>query len=121
MCNGQFESNFAEIKSTCNKINKIWLCHCCTNMNSVVMQQSKTHTCSFNKEVTPLWCLGWLVLNEKQGKQESLNHYRIIMNVPHQKVLQEQQPNIHKVGFVEKQSNTAMNYSALSNVEQEQL
>ena len=43
------------------------------------------------------------------------------MNVPHQKVLQEQQPNIHKVDILEKQSNTAMNYSALSNVEQEQL
>ena len=37
--------------------------------------------------------LGWVVVNEKQGKQESLSHYRIIMDmqiVVNQKALQEQ-------------------------------
>ena len=33
-------------------------------------------------------------VNEKQGKQESLNHYRIITNVADQNALQEQPHNI---------------------------
>ena len=56
---------------------------------------------------------------KKQGKQESLNHYRIITNVAVQKDLQEQPHNTHKVSFLERQCNSAMNYSALSNVEHE--
>ena len=44
------------------------------------------------------------------------------MNVADQKALQEQPHNTHKVGFVEKQYDSAMkNCSALSNVEQEQI
>ena len=57
---------------------------------------------------------------KKQGKQESLNHYRIITNVAVQKDLQEQPHNTHKVSFLERQCNSAMNYSTLSNVEHEQ-
>ena len=65
--------------------------------------------------------LVWFVVNEKHGKQESLNHYRIITNVADQNALQEQLHNPYKVGILEKQSNAAMkNYSALSNVEHEQ-
>ena len=58
--------------------------------------------------------------NEKRGKQELLNHYTIITNVADQNALQEQPHNNHKVGFLEKQCNSAMNYSAPSNVEHEQ-
>ena len=36
---------------------------------------------------------GFIVI-EKRGKQESLNHYRIIMNDADQNALQEQPPNI---------------------------
>ena len=39
--------------------------------------------------------LVWFVVSEKRGKQESLNHYRIIMdmhNVANQKALHELQP-----------------------------
>ena len=43
------------------------------------------------------------IVNEKRGKQESLNHYRIITNVDHQKDLQEQPHNTHKVHFLERQ------------------
>jgi hypothetical protein len=51
-----------------------------------------------------------------------LNHYRIITNFAHQNALQEQPHNTHKVGFVEKQCDSAMkNCSAPSNVEQEQI
>jgi hypothetical protein len=34
------------------------------------------------------------IVNEKQGKQESLNHYRIITNVADQNALQEEPHNI---------------------------
>ena len=62
------------------------------------------------------------IVNEKRGKQESLNHYRIITNVADQNALKEQPHNTHKVGFVEKQCDSAMkNCSALSNVEPEQI
>ena len=64
--------------------------------------------------------LVWFVVNEKRDKQESLNHSRIITNVADQKALQEQLLNNHKVGFLERQCNSAMNYSAQSNVEHEQ-
>jgi hypothetical protein len=65
--------------------------------------------------------LVWIVVNEEQGKQESLNHYRIIMDVANQKALQEWPHNIHKVDYLEKQFNAAMkNYSALSNLEHAQ-
>ena len=47
--------------------------------------------------------LVWFVVNEKHGKQESLNHYRIITNVADQNALQEQPHNICKAGFLEKQ------------------
>jgi hypothetical protein len=39
------------------------------------------------------------IVDEKRGKQESLNHYRIITNVADQNALQEQPHNNHKVGF----------------------
>ena len=39
------------------------------------------------------------IVNEKRGKQESLNHYRIITNVADQNALQEQPHNNHKVNF----------------------
>ena len=58
------------------------------------------------------------IVNEKQGKQKSLNHYRIITKIADQNALQEQPHNNHKVNFLEKQCNSAMkNCSALSNVE----
>ena len=51
-----------------------------------------------------------------------LNHYRIITNVADQNALQEQPHKTHKVGFVEKQCDSAMkNCSALSKVEHEQI
>ena len=51
-----------------------------------------------------------------------LNHYRIITNVADQNAVQEQPHNTHKVGFVEKQYDSAMKKcSAPSNVEQEQI
>jgi hypothetical protein len=63
---------------------------------------------------------GFIVIG-KQCKQESLNHYRIITNVADQNAIQEQPYNNHKVGFLEKQRNSAMkNCSALSNVNYEQ-
>ena len=49
-----------------------------------------------------------------------LNHYRIITNIAHQNALLEQPHNTHKVGFLEKQCDSATNYSALSNVDYEQ-
>jgi hypothetical protein len=63
-------------------------------MNSDVMQQLRTHTLPSQqgKDSIVVFGLGWFVVNEKQGKQESLNHYRIIMdmhNVANQKALQE--------------------------------
>jgi hypothetical protein len=62
------------------------------------------------------------IVNEKGGKQESLNHYRIITNVADQNTLQEQPYNTHKVNFLEKQCDSAMKTcSALSNVEHEQI
>ena len=62
----------------------------------------------------------WFVVNKKRGKQESLNHYRIITNIADQNALQEQPQNNHKVGSLERQCNSAMNCSALSNVDYEQ-
>ena len=56
------------------------------------------------------------IVNEKQGKQESLNCYRIITSVSDQKALREQPHNTHNVDFLAKQCNAAMKkYSALSN------
>ena len=64
----------------------------------------------------------WFVVNEIQGEQESLNHYRIITNIADQNALQEQPHNNHKVDFLERQCNSAMkNCLALSNVEHEQI
>jgi hypothetical protein len=65
--------------------------------------------------------LVWIVVNEKRGKHELLHHYKMITNVADQNALQEQPHNTHNVGFVEKQCDSTMNCSALSNVEQEQL
>ena len=62
----------------------------------------------------------WFVVSEKQGKQELLNQYRIITNLADQKDLQELPHNTHKVGFLEKQCDSAMNYSSPSNVNYEQ-
>ena len=57
------------------------------------------------------------IVNEKRGKQESLNHYRIITNIADQQDLQEQAHNIHKVGYLERYYNLAMKIcSAQSNV-----
>ena len=62
------------------------------------------------------------IVNEKQGKQESLNHFRIISNIADQNALQDQPHNIHKVNFLERYYNPAMkNCSAPSNVEYEQI
>ena len=52
--------------------------------------------------------LVWLVVNEKQGKQESLNHFRIIANIADQNALQEQPHNVEKVNFLEERCNSAM-------------
>ena len=79
-----------------------------------------THSC-FNKERIQLCCLVWIVVNQKQGKQELLNQYWIIMNTADQNDSQERPHNTHKVGFLEKQHNSAMmNCSAPSNVDNEQ-
>ena len=57
------------------------------NMNSDVMQQWWTHTQLFQQRKDSIMVLGlgfglvWFVVNEKQGKYELLNDYRIIMNV----------------------------------------
>jgi hypothetical protein len=69
-----------------------------------------------------LFGLVWFVVIEKQGKLVSLNHYRTILDVAHQKALQERPHNTHKVGFLEKECNAAMKkHSALSNFRHEQL
>jgi hypothetical protein len=61
------------------------------------------------------------IVNEKRGKQESLNHYRIITNVADQNALHEQSYNNYKVNFLEKRRNSAIkNCWALSNVDYEQ-
>ena len=61
------------------------------------------------------------IVNEKQGKQKSLNCYRIITNVAdHQNALQEHPHKTHKVGSLERQCNSAINCSALWNVDYEQ-
>ena len=60
------------------------------------------------------------IVNEIRGKQESLNHYRIITNVADQNALQEQPHKTHKENILEKQCDSAMkNCSALSNAEHE--
>jgi hypothetical protein len=59
------------------------------------------------------------IVDEKWGKRESLDHYRVIMNVADQNALQEQPHNTHKVNYLEKQCDSAINYSVPSNVEQE--
>ena len=58
--------------------------------------------------------------SEKRGKQELLNHYMIITNIADQNALQEQPHNNPEVDFLEKQCDSAMNYSAPSNVEHEE-
>jgi hypothetical protein len=50
-------------------------------------------------------CWFGFIFNEKQGKQESLNHYMIITNVADENAIQEQPHNTHKVNFLEKQCN----------------
>jgi hypothetical protein len=48
-----------------------------------------------------LCCLAWIVIYEKQGgKEESLNHYWIIMDVAKQKALQQRPHNMHKIDFL---------------------
>jgi hypothetical protein len=69
-----------------------------------------------------LFGLTCFVVIEKQGKQEMLSHYRIIMDVDLQNALQKGPQNTHNIDFLAKQFNAAMkNYYALSNVEHEQL
>jgi hypothetical protein len=64
--------------------------------------------------------LVWFVVNEKRGKQDSLNHNRMTMDISSQKALQEWLHTIHNLDSLEKQCIAAiMNYSALSNVEHE--
>ena len=59
-----------------------------------------------------------VIVNEKPGKQVSLNSYRIITNIADQNALQEKIHNTHKEHFLEKQCNAAMKiYLALSNLE----
>ena len=82
------------------------------------MQQWRTHTVISTRK--RLNSGVWFVVNERQGKLESLNHFRNIMEVSNQKALQEQPHNIHKVNFLESQYNSAMSNSAQSNVEHEQ-
>jgi hypothetical protein len=63
----------------------------------------------------------WFVVTENPGKQESLNHYRIIMDIANQKALPEWPHNTHNVDFLAKQCHAAMKkYLALSNFEHEQ-
>ena len=60
------------------------------------------------------------IVNEKRGEQDLLNHYSINTYVADQKDLLEWPHNNHKVNFLERQQNAAMNYSAQSNVDDEQ-
>ena len=64
--------------------------------------------------------LGWFVVNEEQGEQESLNQNRItidIYNVANQMPYRNSHTTPNNIGFLEKQSNIAMkNYSAPSNI-----
>ena len=93
------------------------------SLHNYCSNEELTPSC-FNKEGTQLWCLGLFVVNEEQGKQESLNQYRIIMDmhdIANQKVFQQWLHNIHKVDFLEKQCHAAMkNCSAPINLEHEQ-
>ena len=70
-------------------------------MNSDVLQQLGTHTLPSQQEKDSIvvFGLGWFVVNEKQGKQESLNHYRSIMDVTHKKALQECPLNTQQCRF----------------------
>jgi hypothetical protein len=79
-----------------------------------------SHTAVSTRKKLNCGGLVWFVVNGIHGQQESLNHYRIITNFAHQYALQEQPHNMHKVNFLERQCNSAMVYSALSNVEHEQ-
>jgi hypothetical protein len=42
------------------------------------------------------------IVDEKRGKKESLNHYRIITNAAYQNASQEWLHNMHKIKFLEK-------------------
>jgi hypothetical protein len=82
------------------------------------MENSHTLLFQQGRDSIMMFVLVWIVFNEGNGKQESLNHYRIIMDVDNQKALQERLYNNHKVNFLERQCNAAMkNCSAQSNVE----
>ena len=52
-------------------------------MNSDVRQQARMHTQSFlqGRDSIVLFGLVMFVVNEKQGKQEFLNHDKIIMDI----------------------------------------
>ena len=92
-------------------------------MNSDEVQQWRTPTQLFQQGIDSIlvFGLGWLVVNEKRGKQELLNHYRIILDIANLKALQEQPRNTHKVHFLEKQCNAVMKiYLPLSNLEHSQ-
>ena len=73
-----------------------------------------SHTAAATKK--GLTCGVWFVVNEKGGKQESLNHYRINMDVADQKALQERPHNTHNIDFLEKQFNAAMKTSQLHQI-----
>jgi hypothetical protein len=92
-------------------------------MNNDIVQQWRSHVQSFQqqqKDSIMVFGLGWVVVSEKQCKQESLNDYRIIVaiyNVANQKPVQEHPHNTHNLDFLEKQCNAAMKkYSAQSNL-----
>ena len=57
------------------------------------MKNSHTQLFQEGKDSIMVFCL-ILLLMVKRGKQESLNHFRIITNVAHQNALQEQPHNI---------------------------
>ena len=62
---------------------------------------------------------GLLLVKNKVSKSLWIIYW-IIMNVGDQNALQEQPLNNHKVGFLERQCISVMNYSAQSNIEHEQ-
>ena len=82
-----FDSNLAEVKSKFNEILQNKEMPLLNNMNSDVMQQWRTHNQSFQKgrDSIVLFGLTCFVVIEKLGKQEPLNHYRIMMDVADQK------------------------------------
>ena len=63
-----------------------------------------SHTAGFQQRKDSIMGFGLVrfgfILDEKQGKQESLNWCKVIMNVADQNALQDWPHNIHKVNFL---------------------